>query len=128
MSAARAAAVAAAALISSSALCRENVYADGTFRFPYFGSSAPSPSPSPPGDQVSEKESSPEEKPEEKPKPRNDNPRTTAAGFDPEALERGAKALREINSSSQSKKVYILVMDYEIVVHMALKFSVRSGF
>lgn len=37
--------------------------------------------------------------------PRNDNPRTTSAGFDPEALERGAKALREIASSSQAKKV-----------------------
>ena len=36
---------------------------------------------------------------------RNDNPRTTAAGFDPEALERGAKALREINASQYAKKV-----------------------
>eukprot|EP00897_Mesotaenium_endlicherianum_P006693 jgi/Mesen1/6051/ME000308S05241 len=40
------------------------------------------------------------------PPPRNDNPRTTAAGFDPEALERGAKALREINSSPYAKKVF----------------------
>lgn len=39
------------------------------------------------------------------PRVRNDNPRTTSAGFDPEALERGAKALREINDSSHAKKV-----------------------
>ncbi|KAM7279573.1 hypothetical protein ACFE04_006707 [Oxalis oulophora] len=39
-------------------------------------------------------------------KPRNDNPRTTSAGFDYEALERGAKALKEISSSSHAKKVF----------------------
>ena len=42
---------------------------------------------------------------EDEHRPRNDLPRTTAAGFDPEALERGARALREINSSNQPKKV-----------------------
>lgn len=36
---------------------------------------------------------------------RNDNPRTSSSGFDPEALERGAKALREISASSNAKKV-----------------------
>lgn len=41
----------------------------------------------------------------EQEKPRNDAPRTSAVGFDPEALERGAKALREINSSNHAKKV-----------------------
>ncbi|XP_002982368.2 ATPase family AAA domain-containing protein 3-B [Selaginella moellendorffii] len=50
---------------------------------------------------------------EEYSKPRNDNPRTTAAGFDPEALERGAKALREINSSPHSKKVFELMRKQE---------------
>ncbi|KAJ6967280.1 hypothetical protein NC652_004744 [Populus alba x Populus x berolinensis] len=38
--------------------------------------------------------------------PSNDNPRTTSSGFDPEALERGAKALKEIASSSHAKKVF----------------------
>lgn len=41
----------------------------------------------------------------EQEKPRNDAPRTSAVGFDPEALERGAKALREINASNHAKKV-----------------------
>lgn len=35
----------------------------------------------------------------------NPFPRTSAAGFDPEALERGAKVLREINSSKYAKQV-----------------------
>ena len=43
--------------------------------------------------------------PKEETRVRNDNPRTTAVVFDLEALERGAKALREINSAQNSKKV-----------------------
>lgn len=38
-------------------------------------------------------------------KVRNDHPRTTSAGFDPEALERGSKALKEIAASGNAKKV-----------------------
>lgn len=41
-------------------------------------------------------------------KPSNPYPRTTAAGFDPEALERGAKVLREINQSKYAKQVWIV--------------------
>ncbi|GKE67425.1 ATPase family AAA domain-containing protein 3-B-like protein [Tanacetum coccineum] len=36
----------------------------------------------------------------------NDNPRTMSFGFDPEALERGAKALREIAVSKEAKKAF----------------------
>ena len=39
------------------------------------------------------------------PRIRNDNPRTTSAGFDPEALERGAKTVKGINNSAHAKKV-----------------------
>ena len=45
------------------------------------------------------------------PRARNDNPRTSSGGFDPEALERGAKALKEINSSSYAKQVLFCVFD-----------------
>lgn len=38
-------------------------------------------------------------------KTRNNHPRTTSSGFDPEALERGVKALKDISSSSHAKKV-----------------------
>lgn len=37
---------------------------------------------------------------------RNDQPRTTSAGFDPEPLERGAKLLREISASPNAKKAF----------------------
>ncbi|XP_062119746.1 uncharacterized protein LOC133834226 [Humulus lupulus] len=47
------------------------------------------------------------------PKVRNDNPRTTSAGFDPEALERGAKALKDITTSSQAKKVFEVIKKQE---------------
>ncbi|KAL6008224.1 hypothetical protein ACLOJK_033730 [Asimina triloba] len=92
----------ASAMAASAALSVDHAFADGPFHFPLF-SSSPAPS-----HQVSSSESSPAEpaaEAKEGPRPRNNNPRTTAAGFDPEALERGAKAVREINSSSQAKKV-----------------------
>ncbi|KAL3628484.1 hypothetical protein CASFOL_027530 [Castilleja foliolosa] len=44
---------------------------------------------------------------------RNDNPRTTSAGFDPVALERGAKALKEITNSSYAKKVFEIMKKQE---------------
>lgn len=50
---------------------------------------------------------------EQQEKPRNDVPRTSAAGFDPEALERGAKALREINASVHAKNVFELMKKQE---------------
>lgn len=41
------------------------------------------------------------------PRVRNDHPRTSSAGFDPEALERGVKALKKITNSpsTPAKKV-----------------------
>ena len=90
-------------------------FADGPFNFSPFSSSNPSPSPPqssslsgqsqpsalPPSTVAGSSESGPRA-------PRNDNPRTTSSGFDPEALERGAKALKEIASSSHAKKVETL--------------------
>lgn len=96
-----------ASAVASAALAAEHAYADGgSFKFLPF--SQPSPSAPPASD--SARPGPPPPRPAEAPleeasRVRNDNPRTSAAGFDPEALERGAKALREINSSSQAKKV-----------------------
>lgn len=96
--------------IASATLSVEHVYADGPFNFSPFSSS---PSPSVPTvtprahSLSSPAADKPAENAEQAPRVRNDNPRTTSAGFDPEALERGAKALREINSSSHAKKVFI---------------------
>jgi ATPase family AAA domain-containing protein 3A/B len=86
-----------AAAVASVTVFVNPAYGDGPFQFPSAGSS-PSPPPAP---------SPAPATPKEETRVRNDNPRTTAAGFDPEALERGAKALREINSAQNAKKVRV---------------------
>lgn len=105
---ARAVATGLFSAIAASTLSVDYAYADGPFNFPPFSS--------PPTTTQAPVEAAPASKaPEEKSeaKVRNDNPRTTSAGFDPEALERGAKALREINSSSNAKKVFELMKKQE---------------
>jgi ATPase family AAA domain-containing protein 3A/B len=101
----------ATAAAAAAGLTVDRAYADGPFKLPTFSTSSPSPSPpaaaGPPPSQQGPTGQPPAGN-EEPPRVRNDNPRTTAAGFDPEALERGAKALREINNSSQAKKVSFL--------------------
>ncbi|XP_077244345.1 AAA-type ATPase family protein [Tasmannia lanceolata] len=69
----------------------DHAYADSPFRF--------SPFSSPP--------------PKEDAKPTAQEPRGGSSGFDPESLERGAKALREINSSSYSKQVFEVMRKQE---------------
>lgn len=66
------------------------------------GQSQPSDLPQPPAAAAGDKSAS-------APAParvRNDQPRTTSAGFDPEPLERGAKLLREISASPNAKKAF----------------------
>lgn len=75
-----------AAATAAASLNQNNAYADGVLP-PNPSEVQPSPAP---------------------PKVRNDHPRTTSAGFDPEALERGVKALREISKSPHGKKVSAL--------------------
>ncbi|CAA0813105.1 AAA-type ATPase family protein [Striga hermonthica] len=86
----------------------DRAYADGPLNFSPFSNSAsvapqaaPEPPAKPPSTQPAESRA------------RNDTPRTTSAGFDPEALERGAKALREISGSSHAKKVFELMKKQE---------------
>lgn len=68
---------------------------------------APSSQPSMAGDKP------PPPPPPPPPKVRNDNPRTSSAGFDPEALERGAEALRKISKSPNSKEAFKIIMKQE---------------
>lgn len=85
------AAIAAAATSYTLASSSSNrAYADGPFRFNPFSSPAPPPSPLP-------------ESSESEPKSEVE---VSKGGFDAEALERGAKALREINSSPYKKQVF----------------------
>ncbi|KAJ9561882.1 hypothetical protein OSB04_007042 [Centaurea solstitialis] len=91
------AAMAAAAAASTTTTS----YADGpSYRFnPFAQSPAPSPSPQP-----ASEPSNAEAKPEVE---------DSKGGFDPEALERGAKALREINSNPYSKQVFEVMRKQE---------------
>ncbi|GMN44181.1 hypothetical protein TIFTF001_013377 [Ficus carica] len=103
-------AMAASASLSKS----QHAHADGPFNFSPFGSSSPYPNVPPQASSASTPPSAGSaEPPPPPPKVRNDNPRTTSAGFDPEALERGAKALREITGSSQAKKVFEVIKKQE---------------
>ena len=94
------------ALAASASLSKSNVAsADGPpLTFSAF-SASPTPqqqgSTTPPAPGSGEESDAP-------PRIRNDNPRTTSAGFDPEALERGAKTVKGINNSAHAKKVRIL--------------------
>ncbi|XP_057462152.1 uncharacterized protein LOC130752401 [Actinidia eriantha] len=96
--------------LASAALGADQAYADGPFNFSPFSSSSPTPPQA-----SSESSPTPQASPAnpEPPLVRNDNPRTTSAGFDPEALERGVKALREISSSPHGKKVFDVVKKQE---------------
>lgn len=95
----------------------QQAHADGPFSFSPFGGSSPSPSPNvhPPAQASSSAASPPgnAEAPPPPPKVRNDHPRTTSAGFDPEALERGAEALKKITKSSEAKKVFEVIKKQE---------------
>ncbi|GMI94238.1 ATPase family AAA Domain-containing protein 3A1, SHOT1 Binding ATPase 1 [Hibiscus trionum] len=114
-------ALAAASASSSLSQTNQNVaFADGPFNFPLFSSPSPSSSGSPQSSsgQLPSQPSASAAVPADKEasgsvKARNDNPRTSSAGFDPEALERGAKALREISSSANAKKAFELMKKQE---------------
>ncbi|CDY49920.1 BnaCnng18300D [Brassica napus] len=79
--------------------------ADGPFTFPAANPQQQAAS-SPPSTAGEESSAPP-------PRARNDNPRTSSGGFDPEALERGAKALKEINNSSYAKNVFESIKQQE---------------
>ncbi|CAL9100779.1 unnamed protein product [Musa textilis] len=96
---------ATAAAAAALAALSDHAYADGHFRFPYLSSPSPPPAAPavptagtrPPGEAPGAASSS----------------STSSGGFDPEALERGAKALREINSSPHAKQVFELMRKQE---------------
>ena len=83
-----AAAAAAGVAAATLAALADRAYADSPFRFPYSS-----------------------------PPPATENPSggsSSSGGFDPELLERGAKALREINSSRSAKQVFALLPSSEL--------------
>ncbi|VVB10030.1 unnamed protein product [Arabis nemorensis] len=88
-------AAAIAAAFTSMSISQNRAYADSRFGFPFYSSSPPPPSDSPANQSSSNS------------KPEPDEPK--GSGFDPESLERAAKALRDINSSPHSKQVFDLM-------------------
>ncbi|KAL4341038.1 hypothetical protein GQ457_08G006140 [Hibiscus cannabinus] len=111
---------AASAAVAASLLPQANnnvAFADGPFNIPLFSPSSPGSPQSSPAQLQSQPSPQPaagaDKEASGNARVRNDNPRTSSAGFDPEALERGAKALREISSSSNSKKAFELMKKQE---------------
>lgn len=96
--------VAMAAAVAATSTLSNKAYADSPFRFPFFSSSSSSSNPSPQADQSSDTKSESQAA---------DDPKKS--GFDPEALEKGAKALREINSSPYAKQVFSLVLEFNLI-------------
>ncbi|KAG7026788.1 ATPase family AAA domain-containing protein 3 [Cucurbita argyrosperma subsp. argyrosperma] len=90
--------VAMAAAAASLPTIANRTYADYPFRFSPFSSS-----------HTSTEDKSSDEKSDAKPAVEE----PSKSGFDAEALERGAKALREINSSPNAKKVFELMKNQE---------------
>lgn len=104
MSASRLSVAAVAAAAAAVSTCQNRAYADSSFRFNPFSSS-----PSQKQKQQQEADQTANQKSDAKPEP--EEPK--GAGFDPEALERGAKALREINSSPHAKQVFDVMRKQE---------------
>ncbi|XP_031096456.1 ATPase family AAA domain-containing protein 3C-like [Ipomoea triloba] len=95
-----AAVAAAAAVASSSSKMSNRAYADSPFRFyPFSSSPSPPPPPSPADDSPASDSKAPAE--------------DSRGGFDHQALERGAKALKEINSSPYHKQVFEVMRKQE---------------
>ncbi|XP_068634958.1 uncharacterized protein [Aristolochia californica] len=115
--------------MASATLAADRAYADGPFKF-FPSSTSPSSSTSPdpgktsplpgqpfplPNQPTQPSPQAPQTGAKQERKSWNDNPlpRTTAAGFDPEALERGVELLKEIDASPNPDKVYRIMMEQE---------------
>ena len=93
----------AAGLISSIAAATmgvHNSYADSPFKIPSYSNTPP---------QVAPNNATPatELAPEKPAQPRNNNPRTTSAGFNTDDLVYGAKLLKDIEKSGHAKEVFV---------------------
>ena len=107
--------IAMAAAAASLSTLSNRAFADGPFNFyPFSSSSSSSPSPSPEGDQTSKSKSDKKAQAEDS---------SRSSGFDPESLERGAKALREINSSPYSKQVFFFFFCHFYIMNLIFPYA-----
>lgn len=93
------------ATIAASPMNSHRSYAESSSWFSHFYSSR-----SPPGNDVN---STTKSSPAPASKLSGEEPTSRSSGFDPESLERGAKALREINSSPHAKEVFDVMRKQE---------------
>lgn len=96
----------AALASASSSFGVEHAYCDGPFNFSPFSTTTSTAPNAAAESAAATKPPQPQPATPEPNRARNDYPRTTAAGFDPEALERGRKALEEISRSPDPIKVF----------------------
>ncbi|XP_038698282.1 ATPase family AAA domain-containing protein 3 [Tripterygium wilfordii] len=105
------------ALAASASLSSQSNFAsaDGPFNFSPFSSSPPAGPPSNvPQSHSADKSRTENSAPSSaETEPRNNNPRTSSAGFDPVPLERGVEAMKEIEASPQPKKVFEIIKKRE---------------
>ncbi|XP_021751890.1 ATPase family AAA domain-containing protein 3-like [Chenopodium quinoa] len=102
----------------AAAVGSNNTYAEPRLNFPPFSSPSPPPSAGNSPNQLPQPgnappQAPPSDEPEKPRKPRNDNPRTSSTGFDPEALERGVAALKRIEKSKDAKTVIGIIKEQE---------------
>ncbi|KAF8405237.1 hypothetical protein HHK36_010138 [Tetracentron sinense] len=105
-----------AAAVASFSAFSDRAYADGHFRFPTFSSPSP---------QIPQTAQTATTKTEAK--PGAEEPKGGSSGFDPELLERGAKALREINSSPYAKQVFVFMLSRMCLVLYCVESDLGSS-
>ncbi|OVA18738.1 AAA+ ATPase domain [Macleaya cordata] len=91
-----------AAAVASLSAFGDSVYADGPFRFSPFSYSSPQSA-----------ENTQASTPKTESKSAVEEPKGGSSGFDPEALERGAKVLRVINNDPHAKQVFEIMRKQE---------------
>lgn len=99
-----------AAAVASLSTLSDRAYADSPFRFFPFSSSSSQ------GDHNSNSKSEAKAEAEE----------SKGSGFDPESLERGAKALREINSSPHAKQVLFWIPSLSVQLFGSWEIMVKE--
>ncbi|XP_068634107.1 uncharacterized protein [Aristolochia californica] len=101
--------------MASAALAADRAYADSPFKFFPF-STSPSVSTSPdPGQPSQPSPQAPQTGAKQERQSGNDtpDPQTPAAGFDTESLERGLRAVKDINARPNANKLYALMREQE---------------
>ncbi|XP_057547828.1 uncharacterized protein LOC130826253 [Amaranthus tricolor] len=105
MAAAKACAAGLMSAIATATLGIDVAYADSPLKIPSFSNYPPQ--------EAAEKPTAAPLEPEKPARPRNDNPRTTSAGFNTDDLVYGVNLLKDIEKSGHAKEVFKVTMEHE---------------